>query len=153
MKKILAHILIVAMLISSFAVPVTAAENDKASYITEAEYGFVNAMGSTYGYEYSRIVGSVLTRGQVCRVLTYFGNFRTHGLLKFCKFILCKQAAFAGRCYFAFLVCTQRQDVRISAEISCNAVNNRRIIHNYTVKFERLFYLICNFILVSSLGR
>lgn len=82
MKKILASILTLAMLISCMVVPITAADSDVESYITEDEYGFVNAMGSTYGYEYSRIVGSVLTRGQVCRVLTYFGNFKHGGTPK-----------------------------------------------------------------------
>ncbi len=77
MKKILAHILALVMVISCTVIPTYAADDAKA-YITEDEYGFVNAMGSTYGYEYSRVVGSVLTRGQVCRVISYFGNFK-HG--------------------------------------------------------------------------
>ncbi len=82
MRKILANVLILVMLLSCISIPVTAADNDVKAYITEAEYGFVNAMGSTYGYEYSRIVGSTLTRGQVCRVISYFGNFKHGGTPK-----------------------------------------------------------------------
>jgi len=82
MRKILANVLVLVMLLSCISIPVTAADNDVKAYITEAEYGFVKAMGSTYGYEYSRIVGSTLTRGQVCRVISYFGNFKHGGTPK-----------------------------------------------------------------------